>query len=84
MTASDSKRGRSVAFGPGAVTGAMGDSITVIPLVVALALLTDVSLPHALVVAGVPTPRLPGAPPTPAFAEALTRATLGAWSHSWR
>jgi len=138
VTASDSKRGRSAAFGPGAVTGAIGDSITVVPLVVALALLTDVSLPHALVafgafqlvwgiryslpvsvepmktlaaiaiagaltyaelalaghgkasalavslvgvatalvVAGVPTPRPPGAPPTPAFAEALMRATL--------
>ncbi|KKF39036.1 sulfate transporter, partial [Halorubrum saccharovorum] len=45
--------GRSVAFGPGALTGAIGDSITVIPLVVALALLTDVSLPHALVGFGV-------------------------------
>ncbi|WP_123622655.1 putative sulfate/molybdate transporter [Halorubrum sp. CSM-61] len=44
---------RGVAFGPGALTGAIGDSITVIPLVVALALLTDVSLPHALVGFGV-------------------------------
>ena len=43
---------RSVAFGPRAVTGAIGDSITVIPLVVALALLTDVSLPHALAAFG--------------------------------
>ena len=43
---------RSVEFGSGAVTGAIGDSITVIPLVVALALLTDVSLPHALVAFG--------------------------------
>ncbi|VTT85403.1 Probable sulfate permease [Halorubrum sp. DM2] len=53
MTASASKGGRSVALGPGALTGAIGDSITVIPLVVALALLTDVSLPHALVAFGV-------------------------------
>jgi len=44
---------RGVAFGSGALTGAIGDSITVIPLVVALALLTDVSLPHALVGFGV-------------------------------
>ena len=44
---------RGVDFGPGAVTGAIGDSVTVIPLVVALALLTDVSLPHALVGFGV-------------------------------
>ena len=43
---------RSVEFGPGAVTGAVGDSITVVPLVVALALLTDVSLPHALAAFG--------------------------------
>jgi hypothetical protein len=43
---------RSVEFGPGAVTGAIGDSITVIPLVVALALLTDASLPHALAAFG--------------------------------
>ena len=42
-----------VDFGAGAFTGAIGDSITVIPLVVALALLTDVSLPHALVAFGV-------------------------------
>jgi len=40
---------RSVEFGSRALTGAIGDSITVIPLVVALALLTDVSPPHALV-----------------------------------
>ncbi|PAU83055.1 sulfate transporter [Halorubrum salipaludis] len=42
-----------VDFGRGALTGAIGDSITVIPLVVALALLTDVSLPHALAGFGV-------------------------------
>ncbi|GAA0550284.1 putative sulfate/molybdate transporter [Halorubrum ejinorense] len=47
-----SKGSRSVEFGSGAVTGAVGDSITVVPLVVALALLTDVSLPHALAAFG--------------------------------
>ncbi|SFR30874.1 Molybdate transporter of MFS superfamily protein [Halorubrum sodomense] len=35
-----------------------------------------VGIATALVVAGVPTPRLPGAPPTPAFGAALTRATF--------
>ena len=44
---------RGVEFGPGAITGAIGDSITVIPLVVALALLTEVSLPHVLAAFGV-------------------------------
>uniref|UniRef100_UPI002602581B putative sulfate/molybdate transporter n=1 Tax=uncultured Halorubrum sp. TaxID=399555 RepID=UPI002602581B len=43
---------RSVDFRAGALTGAIGDSITVVPLVVALALLTEVSLPHALVAFG--------------------------------
>ncbi|WP_424016023.1 putative sulfate/molybdate transporter [Halorubrum xinjiangense] len=52
MISSESQGRRSVEFGSGAVTGAIGDSITVIPLVVALALLTDVSLPHALVAFG--------------------------------
>lgn len=52
MFVSSSKGGRSVEFGPGSVTGAIGDSITVVPLVVALALLTEVSLPHALVAFG--------------------------------
>ena len=33
----------------GEITGAIGDSITVLPIVVALGLLTPVSLPHALV-----------------------------------
>ncbi|GAA0715474.1 hypothetical protein J2744_001953 [Halorubrum trapanicum] len=53
MSISVSGEGRSVEFGRGAVTGAIGDSITVVPLVVALALLTEVSLPHALVAFGV-------------------------------
>ena len=52
MVRSASKGTRSVEFGSGAVTGAIGDSITVVPLVVALALLTDVSLPHALAAFG--------------------------------
>ncbi len=49
----DATRRRGIDFGPGALTGAIGDSITVIPLVVALALLTGVSLPHALAGFGV-------------------------------
>ncbi len=36
-------------IGVGEITGAIGDSITVIPLVVALGLLTPASLPHLLV-----------------------------------
>jgi hypothetical protein len=36
-------------FGVGELTGAIGDSITVLPLVVALGLLTPASLPHLLV-----------------------------------
>ena len=49
----DATRRRGIEFGPGALTGAIGDSITVIPLVVALSLLTGVSLPHALAGFGV-------------------------------
>ncbi|WP_049930660.1 putative sulfate/molybdate transporter [Halorubrum ezzemoulense] len=52
MIGSLSKSDHPVDFGSGEVTGAIGDSITVIPLVVALALLTDVSLPHALAAFG--------------------------------
>lgn len=52
MSVTDTEDGRSVEFGRNAVTGAIGDSITVIPLVVALALLTEVSLPHVLVAFG--------------------------------
>ncbi|MFC5278929.1 putative sulfate/molybdate transporter [Halorubrum rubrum] len=40
-------------FDRGELTGAIGDSVTVIPLIVALALLTEVSLPHVLVGFGV-------------------------------
>lgn len=42
-----------LSFGYNEVTGAIGDSITVLPLVVALALLTNVSLPHVLIAFGV-------------------------------
>ncbi len=44
---------RRLEFGPNEITGAIGDTITVLPLVVALALLTDISLPHVLIVFGV-------------------------------
>ncbi|SNR40898.1 putative sulfate/molybdate transporter [Halorubrum vacuolatum] len=40
-------------FGAGEITGAIGDSITVLPLIIALALLTDISLPHVLFAFGV-------------------------------
>ncbi|WP_418285883.1 putative sulfate/molybdate transporter [Halorubrum sp. DTA46] len=53
MVSTDSEKQRGVEFGAGSITGALGDSITIIPLVIALALLTDVSLPHALVAFGV-------------------------------
>ncbi|MEM4781798.1 MAG: molybdate transporter family protein [Halalkalicoccus sp.] len=43
---------RRVEFSTDELTGAVGDSITVLPIVVALALLTDVSLPHVLVAFG--------------------------------
>jgi len=42
-----------VRFDAGEVTGATGDSVTVLPIVVALSLLTPVSLPHTLVGFGV-------------------------------
>jgi len=47
------QRHHEIRFDRRSVTGAIGDSITVVPLVVALALLTDVSLPHVLVAFGV-------------------------------
>jgi len=43
---------RSLDFGANEITGAVGDSITVLPIVVALALLTEVSLPHVLLAFG--------------------------------
>ncbi|RRJ33771.1 putative sulfate/molybdate transporter [Halocatena pleomorpha] len=42
-----------LAFGSNEITGAIGDSITVLPIVVALGLVTDVSVPHVLVAFGV-------------------------------
>lgn len=44
---------RHLQFGWNEITGALGDSITVLPLVVALALLTNISLPHVLIAFGV-------------------------------
>jgi len=44
---------RRLAFGRNELTGAIGDSITVLPLLVALALVTSVSLPHVLIAFGV-------------------------------
>ena len=35
------------------VTGAVGDSLTVLPIVVALALVTDISLAHVLIAFGI-------------------------------
>lgn len=45
--------GRRLDFSSNEITGAIGDSITVLPLVIALALLTDISLPHVLLAFGV-------------------------------
>ena len=49
----DTVEDRRLEFGSNEITGAIGDSITVLPLVVALALLTSISLPHVLVAFGV-------------------------------
>lgn len=46
-------KGYRLKFGLNEITGAVGDSITVLPLVVALALLTNISLPHVLISFGV-------------------------------
>jgi hypothetical protein len=43
----------AVSFSPGEVTGALGDSVTVLPIVVALGTLTPASLPHVLLLFGV-------------------------------
>lgn len=45
--------GRRLDFGSSEITGAVGDSITVLPLIIALALLTNISLPHVLIAFGV-------------------------------
>ncbi|SFK61102.1 Molybdate transporter of MFS superfamily protein [Halogranum rubrum] len=44
---------RDLQFSVGELTGALGDSVTVLPLVVALGALTPVSLPHVLLLFGV-------------------------------
>ncbi|MEF8868173.1 MAG: putative sulfate/molybdate transporter, partial [Haloarculaceae archaeon] len=46
-------RERGVEFTFGELTGAVGDSVTVLPLVVALGALTDASLAHVLLGFGV-------------------------------
>lgn len=53
MAYSLTSRGRNITFSSSEFTGALGDSVTVLPLVVALALLTDISLPHVLLAFGV-------------------------------
>ncbi len=50
---SEFSRAREISFDARELTGALGDSITVLPLLVALALTTSVSLPHVLVAFGV-------------------------------
>lgn len=42
-------RGRSVSLNVGEVTGALGDTVTVLPVIVALAALTEASLAHLFV-----------------------------------
>lgn len=49
----DTVEQRRLEFSSNEFTGAIGDSITVLPLVVALALLTNISLPHVLIAFGV-------------------------------
>jgi hypothetical protein len=43
----------AMTFSQGEVTGAIGDTVTVLPIVVALAALTPISLPHTLLAFGV-------------------------------
>ena len=43
---------RSISISRGELTGAVGDSLTVLPIVVALAIVTDISLPHVLIAFG--------------------------------
>lgn len=45
--------GRELRISVSELTGALGDSVTVLPIVVALGVLTPVSLPHALLLFGV-------------------------------
>lgn len=44
---------RRLEFSADELTGAVGDSLTVLPIVVALALLTEISLPHVLIAFGI-------------------------------
>ena len=49
----ESYTGRDLRISVGELTGALGDSVTVLPIVVALGTLTPVSLPHVLLLFGV-------------------------------
>lgn len=53
MFSRDGAEKRCLEFGLNEITGAIGDSITVLPLVIALGLVTNVSVPHVLLVFGV-------------------------------
>lgn len=44
---------RSISISWGELTGAVGDSLTVLPIVVALAVVTEISLPHVLIAFGI-------------------------------
>ncbi len=50
---SRSASGSKLEFSAGELTGALGDSVTVLPLIVALAATTTISLPHVLVGFGI-------------------------------
>ncbi|KTG08870.1 sulfate transporter [Haloprofundus marisrubri] len=52
MALADVREGQTLRFDVGEFTGALGDSVTVLPIVVALGALTPMSLPHALVAFG--------------------------------
>jgi hypothetical protein len=49
----DISESRRLEFSTNELTGAVGDSLTVLPIVVALALLTEISLPHVLIAFGI-------------------------------
>ncbi|WP_224333670.1 putative sulfate/molybdate transporter [Haloprofundus halobius] len=52
MALADVRNGRALRFDVGEFTGALGDSVTVLPIVVALGALTPMSLSHVLVAFG--------------------------------
>ncbi|QCJ45764.1 putative sulfate/molybdate transporter [Haloprofundus sp. MHR1] len=52
MALADVRESRTIRFDTGEVTGALGDSVTVLPIVVALGALTPMSLSHVLVAFG--------------------------------